>query len=71
MREHARLIVEYYGEAVGIPRFRKFVSSYVHSLRGAAEFRRRAVAVTRLEDLLTLVGEYEAGFVNFNNSSRE
>jgi tRNA-dihydrouridine synthase B len=71
LREHAKLIVEYYGEDAGIRRFRKFTSSYVHSLRGAAEFRRRAVAATRLEDLLALVGEYEAGFGKIDDSPRK
>ncbi len=59
LREHARLIVEYYGEDLGIRRLRKYMSSYVHGLYGASEFRRRAVQARFLSELLDLISEYE------------
>lgn len=59
LRDHAGLIVAYYGENLGIRRLRKYVSSYVHGLHGAAEFRRRAVASATLAEVLALIGEYE------------
>ena len=60
LREHARMIVEHYGESLGIRRLRKYVSSYVFGLHGAAEFRRRAIATTDLRSFLELLSEYEA-----------
>jgi nifR3 family TIM-barrel protein len=59
LKEHARLIVEYYGEDLGVRRLRKYVSSYVYGLHAAAEFRRRAVEARTLIELLDLIESYE------------
>lgn len=61
LREHAHLIVEHYGEDMGIRRLRKYVTSYVYGLHGAADFRRRAFLTRSLPVFLDLVGEYEQG----------
>jgi tRNA-dihydrouridine synthase len=60
LREHAQLIVDYYGEKLGICRLRKYIGSYIHGLYGAAEFRRRAVGAVALNELLGLLDTYEA-----------
>ncbi|MGQ0643949.1 MAG: tRNA dihydrouridine synthase DusB [Elusimicrobiota bacterium] len=60
LREHARLNAEYFGEALGVARLRKFLPAYVRELPGAAEFRGRACAQPTLESLVALVDEYEA-----------
>jgi nifR3 family TIM-barrel protein len=59
LREHARMIVEHYGEGVGIRRLRKYLASYIRDLPRAAEFRGRAVAAGTLDELMTLVDDYE------------
>jgi nifR3 family TIM-barrel protein len=60
LREHARMIVEYYGESLGLRRFRKYLPSYVHGLSHAASFRQQANTLLRLDDLLVLVGAFES-----------
>jgi nifR3 family TIM-barrel protein len=64
LRRHALMITEYYGEDLGVRRLRKYIASYIRDLHGAAEFRRRAVEAKRLEELLSLIGEYEKRLEN-------
>ncbi len=57
MRRHIGLAVEYKGEARAMREARKHVGWYLHGLRGAAEFRRRAGQLCTLRDLDELVGD--------------
>lgn len=60
-REHAHMIVAYYGEDMGLRRFRKYLPSYVQGVPHAALFRQRANTVLKLDALLALVDAFEAG----------
>ena len=51
------LLVELKGEGRAMREARKHVGWYLHGLRGAAEFRRRAGQLCTLEDLDRLVGD--------------
>ncbi|HMX43658.1 MAG TPA: tRNA dihydrouridine synthase DusB, partial [Elusimicrobiota bacterium] len=64
-REHARLIAEFYGEDLGVRRFRKYIPSYVHGLRGSAAFRSRANVTNSLASLLRLIDEFDAALRDF------
>lgn len=55
MLKHVHLICEYKGEARGMCEARKHVGWYLHGLKGAAEFRRRAGYLTSLEELNGLI----------------
>ena len=57
MRRHMGLLVELKGEGRAMREARKHVGWYLHGLRGAAEFRRRAGQLCTLEDLDRLVGD--------------
>lgn len=60
MRKHIGLMCEEKGEGRGMREARKHVGWYVHGVRGAAEFRRRAGELSTLEDLdLLLRDMYE------------
>lgn len=59
LREHARLIVDYYGESLGIRRLRKYLPAYVHGLPHAAAFRGAANRIERLDEFLSFLGEFE------------
>ncbi|MBL0350624.1 MAG: tRNA dihydrouridine synthase DusB [Elusimicrobia bacterium] len=64
-REHARLIADFYGEDLGVRRFRKYIPSYVHGLRGSAAFRSRANVTGTLDSLLRLIDEFDASLRDF------
>lgn len=55
MLKHVKLICEYKGEAHGMCEARKHVGWYLHGLKGAAEFRRRAGYLTSLDELNALI----------------
>lgn len=57
MRRHIGLLVELKGEGRAMREARKHAGWYLHGLRGAAEFRRRAGQLCTLEDLDRLVGD--------------
>lgn len=57
MRRHMGLLVELKGESRAMREARKHVGWYLHGLRGAAQFRRRAGQLCTLEDLDRLVGD--------------
>jgi tRNA-dihydrouridine synthase len=59
LREHARMIVEFYGESLGIRRLRKYIPSYVRGLHRASVFRERANRLERLADFLDFLDEFE------------
>ncbi|MBK6880539.1 MAG: tRNA-dihydrouridine synthase [Elusimicrobia bacterium] len=60
LREHARLIVEYYGESLGLRRLRKYLPSYVHGLPHAAAFRGAANRIERHAEFLEFLASFEA-----------
>lgn len=61
IRKHMGLLCECKGENRGMREARKHVGWYLHGLRGAAEFRRRAGQLSTLKDLdLLLRDVYEA-----------
>ncbi|MBK8576417.1 MAG: tRNA dihydrouridine synthase DusB [Elusimicrobia bacterium] len=62
LREHAALIVDYYGELVGMRRLRKYIPSYVKGLPGSAAFRGQVNRLDKQDDFLALLAEFEAGF---------
>lgn len=55
MRKHIGLLCEIKGEDRGMREARKQVGWYIHGLRGAAEFRRRAGLLCTLNDLDELI----------------
>lgn len=55
MLKHIRTLCEYKDEPHGMREARKHVGWYLHGLRGAAEFRRRAGLLETYADLVTLV----------------
>lgn len=55
MLKHIRTLCEYKDEPHGMREARKHVGWYLHRLRGAAEFRRRAGLLETYSDLVTLV----------------
>lgn len=57
MVKHIRALCEEKGENVGMREARKHVAWYLHGLRGAAGFRRRAGELSTLDDLDKLVEE--------------
>ena len=57
LRTHIGLLCEEKGESRGMREARKHVGWYIHGLRGAAEFRRRAGQLTTLSELDQLLGE--------------
>ncbi|MBL0057952.1 MAG: tRNA dihydrouridine synthase DusB [Elusimicrobia bacterium] len=59
LREHARMIVEFYGESLGMRRLRKYIPSYVRGLHRASVFRDRANRMERLGDFLDFLSEFE------------
>jgi len=67
LREHAKMIVEYYGETVGIRRLRKYLFSYVKGLPNASAFRGLANRVDRLDAFLALLGDFETKLSGISN----
>ncbi len=59
-KDHAKMMVAFYGEELGIKRFRKFISSYVKGVPAAAEFRDKACRVTVLSELYKLINTLAA-----------
>ena len=57
IRRHMALLCQYKGEARGMREARKHVGWYLHGMRGAAEFRRRAGELATLADLDRLLSD--------------
>ena len=57
IRRHIGLLCQYKGEARGMREARKHVGWYLHGMRGAAEFRRRAGELAALADLDRLLAD--------------
>ena len=64
LREHTAMIVDYYGEQVGMRRLRKYIPSYVKGLPNSAAFRGQANRLDRQSDFLSLVTEFETKMEN-------
>ncbi len=60
IRKHMGLLCEYKGEDRGMREARKHVGWYVHGVKGAAEFRRRAGELSTLHDLDLLLRDLYA-----------
>ena len=60
IRKHIGALCEEKGEARAMREARKHVGWYLHGMRGAAEFRRRAGELCALEDLDRLLGDVYA-----------
>jgi nifR3 family TIM-barrel protein len=55
MLEHARLLVEWLGEATALRSFRRHATWYTKGFRGSAELRARLVHVTTLQELAEIL----------------
>src|SRR6185295_9212394 len=51
MREHARLLVEWLGEAAGLRKFRKHATWYTKGFRGGAPLREHLMRVATLAEM--------------------
>ena len=51
MRDHARLLAEWFGESYGLRSFRKHAGWYTKGFRGSASLRVRLVSVSSLDEL--------------------
>ncbi len=60
IRKHIGLLCEYKGEERGMREARKHVGWYIHGVKGAAEFRRRAGELCSLRDLDLLLRDLYA-----------
>jgi nifR3 family TIM-barrel protein len=60
MREHARLLVGWLGEPLGMRSFRKHATWYTKGFPGSARLRDRLVAVGRLDELDAILAETDA-----------
>ncbi|MBS7007091.1 tRNA dihydrouridine synthase DusB [Anaerostipes sp.] len=56
---HARMMIEYKGEYIGIREMRKHVSWYTHGLAGAAKLRDQVNHAESIEELADLIRGYE------------
>ena len=71
MRRHIGLLVELKGEGRAMREARKHAGWYLHGLRGAAEFRRRAGQLCTLEDLDRLVDACAAISDTYRNAEEK
>lgn len=71
IRRHIGLLCEEKGENRGMREARKHLGWYVKGLRGAAEFRRRASELCKLEELDRLLGELYAANRDSENEELE
>jgi tRNA-dihydrouridine synthase B len=58
-REHLAMIVEYYGETVGVRRLRKYIPAYVKGLPGSASFRGRVNLLNTKTEVLDALSEFQ------------
>jgi len=59
MREHAELLIEFFGAEHGMRQMRKWCSWYTIGFRGSARVRGRLVRVRSLETMLEVLGEMD------------
>ncbi len=62
-REHLSMIVEYYGETVGVRRLRKYIPSYVKGLPGSAPFRGRVNLLNKKDEVLDALSEFQNSLI--------
>lgn len=62
-REHLAMIVEYYGETVGVRRLRKYIPSYVKGLPGSASFRGRVNLLNKKAEVLDALSEFQNSLI--------
>jgi len=60
LKEHAQMMVDYYGETPGLRRLRKHIPAYVRGLPHSAPFRFQANRLDRLPDFMKLLSEFES-----------
>jgi len=58
IRRHLEMDISLYGETMGVKSFRKHLLWYTKGLRGGSTFRKAAVSVTEISELLEMVHEY-------------
>ncbi|MGQ9778505.1 MAG: tRNA dihydrouridine synthase DusB [Bacillota bacterium] len=59
LREHLRAEVEFLGEERGVKEMRKHLGWYLRGLPGAAHLRQEINTLTQLDEILTLLEDYE------------
>jgi len=57
MKKHLKLLVDYYGEIIGVKHFRKFFGWYVKSIANAKKFREAGFRVSKFQDFVLLIEE--------------
>jgi len=67
MLKHCSLMVSYMGEKSGLANFRKFASGYVKGLPGVSKFRQKINHLTKHEDFIKTVIEYNEYIKNSCN----
>ncbi|HEY6560025.1 MAG TPA: tRNA dihydrouridine synthase DusB [Polyangiaceae bacterium] len=60
MREHARLLCEWIGEAAALRAFRKHASWYTKGFRGSAQVRQALMRVSSEQDLEAVLGQLDS-----------
>lgn len=63
MLRHAKMLIDFKGEYVGIREMRAHLIAYIKGVRGAAELRRKLTTVGKLEDITYLLAQYEKDLV--------
>ena len=58
IRRHLKMNIRLYGESMGVKSFRKHLLWYTKGLRGGNSFRKAAVAVNEMSELLGMTHEY-------------
>ena len=67
VRRHLHMLIQLYGEGMGVKVFRKFLLWYTKGLRGGSKFRQEAMSIVEKEKLLELLHE----FLNVSGGSEE
>jgi tRNA-dihydrouridine synthase len=70
MEEHARLLVDWFGDHTGIRTFRKHTGWYLKGYPVGPEIRRRLAEVADLEELADLLGKLEIEAVPHDGATR-
>ena len=56
--QHLDFVLEYYGERVGIPMFRKHVAWYSTGCKNSAQFRIAVNQITKEQDLKKIIKDF-------------
>ena len=60
MERHARLLMDFFGEELGMRQMRKWCTWYTKGFRNSSAVRERLVRVATLDDMLAAMGELDA-----------